>query len=447
MNIIICGAGEVGSHAAQLLAESGHNVIVIDRDESKLREIEDRLDLQTFCGNCATAETLCQAGAAKADLFVAATNLDEINLLAASIAKGVGARETMARVHHSTYFSERDLGYRAHLQIDHLICPEYAAAKAIARSLRNPGAFAIEDFAQGQLEMQEFPVSKGAPGADTPLANVHLPKGTRLATVQHEGKVFIPRADTIVHPGDIVILIGNSDIFEKSRKLFQISKTGLRRIAIMGGTATAVYLSRGLQDKQFAVRIFEENIERARELADKLHWVTVINANPTNRTVFDEEHLDQIDAFVALLDDDDDHNILACAWAKSLGVAKAIAVVQNPEYLHLLSSIGIDKPFSLRWEAGREIVAILDRQPIQRIATLAEGIVDVYTVRVGPNASILNQPLKSLSFKSPWVIAAIQRGDCVTVPTAEDHIESGNTVVVIGRQGDKSGLAKTFDAH
>lgn len=447
MNIVICGAGEVGSHAAQLLTESGHNVMVIDRDESKLRDIEDRLDLQTLCGDCATAETLRQAGADKADLLVAATNLDEINLLTASLAKGVGARESMARVHHSTYFSQRDLDYRAHLQIDHLICPEYAAAKAIARSLRNPGALAIEDFARGQLEMQEFPVSEGAPGIDTPLANVHLPKGTRLATVQHEGKIFIPRADTVVHPGDVVILIGNSDIFEKSCRLFRNSRIGRRRIAIMGGTATAVYLSRGLRDSHFALRIFEDNIERARELADKLDWVTVINANPTDRAVFDEEHLDQIDAFVALLDDDDERNILACAWAKSRGVAEAIAVIQNPEYLHLLPSIGIDKPFSLRWEAGREIVAILDRRPIQRLATLAEGIVDVYTVRVGPEAPILHQPLKSLTLESPRVIAAIQRGDHITVPTAEDHVEDGDTLVIIGRHGDETGLARTFDAH
>ncbi len=446
MNIIICGAGQVGSHAAELLAENGHNVIIIDRNENKLRAIEDRLDLQTLAGNCATATTLRLAGTQNADLVIAATNLDEINLLTASIAKGVGAKRTMARVHHSTYFAQRNLDYSKHLKIDHLICPENATAKAMARILRNPGALAIEEFARGQLEMQEFPVAERAPAVGKPLASLNLPMGSRLATVLQNGKVFIPQGDTTVQPGDVVILVGNADVFDQARKLFHTAKSGRRRIAIMGGTTTAVYLARALRDKNFSIRIFEENFERARELADKLSWVTIINANPTDRAIFDDEHLEQIDAFVALLNDSDDRNILASAWAKSMGVPSAMAVIQNQDYLHLIASIGIDHPFSLRWEAGREIVRILDTRPIKRMATLAEGIVDVYSIRVGPNATILNQQLKLLNLKAPWVIAAIQRGDKVEVPTADDQIEQGDTLVLIGKHGDETGLAKTFDA-
>lgn len=446
MNIIICGAGQVGSHAAELLAADGHNVVVIDCNDAKLRQIEDRLDLQTLSGNCATAEILKIAGAMRADLVVAATNLDEINLLTASLAKGLGASQTVARVHHSTYFAQRDLDYENHLRIDRLICPEFATSLAIARTLRNPAALAIENFARGKIEMQEFPVSKGAPAINKPLAELHLPQGTRLATVQQQDKIFIPRADTAVQADDIVILVGNSDVFNDARMLFQSIKAGRRRIVIFGGTSTAVYLARALRDRRFSVRIFEEDLDRARELADKLDWVTVINASATDRSVFDEEHLDQANAFVALLDDDD-RNILSCAWAKSLGVPEAIAVVQNPDYLPLLPSVGIDRPFSPRMEAGREIFRFIDKRPLHSIASLAEGIVDAYSVRVGAHSELTNRPLREVSLESQLMIAAIQRAEQVWVPTADDSLHVGDTLLIIGRHGDDQRLRKLFDAN
>ncbi len=446
MNIIVCGAGHVGSHAAELLATSGHDVVVVDRNETRLRRIEEALDLQTLHGQAATAETLKLAGADKADLVVAATSLDETNLFCASISKGLGAGATIARVHHSTYFAQRDLDYKAHFGIDHLICPEFTTARAIAQTIRNPAAIAIESLAKGQIEMQEFPVSHGAAADGQQLSQLRLPEGSRLATVQKEGKVFIPQADTVVEEGDVVILVGNHDIFDDARKLFHTEKAGRRNIVLFGGTSTAVHLARVMRDRRFSIRIFEENLDRARELADKLDWTTILNADPTDRVVFDEEHLDRADAFVALLDDDD-RNILSCAWAKTSGVPMAVAVVQNPDYLPLLPSVGIDRPFSTRTEAGKEIAQIVDTRPLRCLASLSEGVVDVYSIQVGARSMVLDRPLRELRLDSQWMLAAIQRDHSVRVPTANDQIQKGDTLLVIGRHDDDRALKRVFDAR
>ncbi|MHC4107771.1 MAG: NAD-binding protein, partial [Planctomycetota bacterium] len=181
MNITICGAGQVGSKAAEALGAAGNDITVIDRDGARLRAVADSLDIATYCGNCAQADVLRETGIASADLLVAATDLDEVNLLTATIAKKLGAAKTIARVHHGPFFEQRGLNYEQDLSIDRLICPEYSTALAIASTLRNPGALAIENFARGAIEMQQFPVSKDAPAIGKPLAQLGLPSGSRLA--------------------------------------------------------------------------------------------------------------------------------------------------------------------------------------------------------------------------------------------------------------------------
>ena len=445
MDIVICGAGQVGSHAAQVLAAAGHNITVIDIDPDRLRNVEDTMDVRTLSGSCSTATILREAGTDKADLLLAATDHDELNLLTASIAKGVGAHKTIARVHHSVFFENRGLDYPAHLGIDRLICPEYSTAQAIARTLRNPGALAVENFARGQIEMEEFPVSPKAPALGKPLLEISLPRGTRLAAIKRGSEVFLPEGNSVIKAGDIVILAGNATSFQQARKVFHDDKLALRRIVIMGGPSMAVWLCRALRDRNFSIRLFEVKRARAEELAQKLEWVTVIQADPTDPDVFEEEHIAQADAFVALVDDDE-HNILGCAWAKSMGVQHAAAVVQKPSYLHLLAHIGIDRPFSPRMVAVKEIERLIDESPLRRMSSLAEGIIDVYWVRVGAKAKVIGKPLREIKLTPDWMITAIQQGEQVRVPGADDVVRADDTLLAIGRRGMEDKLKKLFAA-
>ena len=445
MNIVICGAGHVGYHSAEVLAAAGHRVTVIDNDSSRLRAVQDTLDAATLDGSCSEPRVLLEAGVAKADLLVAATNRDEVNLLAASLGKGLGADRVVARVHHRAFFENSVFNYADHLGIDRLICPEYVAAQAIARTLRNPAAIAIETFARGNIEIQEFPVPAGAPAVGQMLSQLKLPLHTRLVAISRDSFVSLPRANSTIEAGDVVVLLSDRDHFDAALEAFGAKGGGQRRrIAIMGGPAMTVWLCRALRSRRFSIRVFEENAERAEELAEKLSWTTVINADPTDDAVFVEESLAQLDTFVALTNDDE-RNILGSAWVKSKGVGQAIAVVQRPQYAHLLEHVGIDRSFSPRTSAVSEILAVLEERGVRRISSLAEGVLDIFRARVEPGSEIIGRSLKDVPELNPWVVVAVEHGDEVTVPTANTVIEAGDTILVVGPNGTDKKLAKILD--
>jgi trk system potassium uptake protein TrkA len=445
MDIVICGAGEVGSHTAEELAGAGHSIRVIDLQVERLRALEETLDIATLVGNCSDARVLMEAGAEDADLVLAATDNDEVNLICASIAKGLGARKCVARVHKHAFLMESALSYQTHFKIDLLVCPEYLTAIAIARTLRNPSAVTVENFARGRIEMQEFRASGSGSAVGKRLMDVKLPPRTRLVAIRRRDQAFVPEGKTVVVDGDSIILVGNVGPFDDARRLFHDEKQPRQSIIIMGGTDMAVWLCQAMRDRNFAIRVFEEDRRRAEELAQKLDWVTVIQADPTDRTVFAEERIGQADAFIAMLQDEED-NIIAGVLAKSRGVTEVITVLQQSKYLDVALDIGVDKAFSPRTVAVDEINQILDESAIRRLGTLAEGQVDVIRVRTGRKAKVIGRPLRDVGLSPNWVVAAIQRGKDVFVPGADDKMEADDLVLVVGRRGNDEMLHELFDA-
>lgn len=444
MNIVICGAGEVGRHAAEVLGAMGHSVTIVDANAEKLAALDEVMDVRNLLGSGTHVDVLVEAGCENADVFIAATNIDEINLLSASLAAGVGAHRTIARVHHSAYFANPDFDYAAQFGIDHLVCPEYTTATAIAQSLRSPGAMAVERFARERIELQQVAVSDNASVIGKSLPDLGLPPATRLALVERKETTFIPNGSTVIEQGDIVTLIGDTEAIEKARKKFHTSHDRRKRVLIMGGTGMGVWLCRALRSPMFSVRLIEENRERAEELAAKLDWATIICSNMNDADVLDEERVDQCDSFIALTADDE-MNILLAARAKSMGATDVIAVQQRSTYLHLLRHVGIDRAFSPRKTAVSQIQNMLEPGPIRHLASLDVGVADVFEIRVPTQANgVSGKPLRDIKFPSGSMVAAIQRGEEVFVPGAMDLIEGDDTVVVIGPASAEKQLRKVF---
>ena len=442
MNIIICGAGQVGTHAAEALAQDDHEITVIDRDPERLRSISDTMDVAVLCGNCAEAEVLREAGGEDADMLLAATPIDEVNLLTAVVAGKIGTSKTIARVHHGAYFDNRGLNYELDLGIDRLICPEYSTALEIASNLRNPGSLAVENFARGAIQMQQLPVADDATAIGKSLSQLAL-AGTRLAAITRNREAFIPDASSVVQRGDTVILVGNEADFLEARKQFHDDKAGRRRIVLMGGTPMAVWLCRKLRDRNFSIRLFEINRRRAEELAEKLDWVTVLQADPTQRDVGVEEHIGQADVFIALRNADE-QNIIASVLAKTFGVTMVIAVAHSSTYLDLGYHIGVDRVFSPSRVAAKEIQRTLDEGPLRKLETLADGVVDAYQVRVRIEGEAVGRKLKEIKLSPNWIVTAIRRGDRAWVPGADDALEVGDTALLVGRHGTEQQLKRLF---
>ena len=345
-------------------------------------------------------------------------------------------------MHHSAFIGHSELRYEAHFGIDKLICPEYSTAKAIARSLRSPAALEIEEFTGGRIEMHEFAVGEGAPAIGRRLSEIPMPGGTRLLGVSRGSDFIVPGAGTDIRLGDRVVLIGNEDIFEDAQRLFRVEKPGRKSVVLMGGSPMAVWLCKAMRSRQWSIRLFETNRKRAEELAEKLEDATVLNADPTDKTVFAEERIGMADAFVALHDDDED-NIVGAVLAKAGGVREAVAVVQRPRYLDLLYHIGVDRSYSPGIAAAKEIANQIDKSPIRSLATLATGLSTVL-VSVSPEAEGCGKNLLELPIAPAWVIGAIRRGNEVFVPGAKDRIAAGDVLLAVGKEADQRVLEDSF---
>jgi trk system potassium uptake protein TrkA len=301
----------------------------------------------------------------------------------------------------------------------------------------------VEEFAQGRVEMQQCTVEPDADAIGVKLSDLKLPKGVRVAAFLRGESGFIPNRETQAEENDMVYLIGETSVIEQARKFFHRGKTKRKHVAIMGGSPISVWLCRALTGRSFSLRLFETHEPRAEELALKLDHVTVVAADPTDEGVFNEENLQAADAFVALTADDE-HNILAAGQAKSLGVRQVLAIVQRPTYMHLLQHVGIDTALSPRRVAAKEIQNLIEDRPVRCLASLAEGTADVYEVRPTVQGQATDAPLKDIRLPAGVIIAAIQRGDKVKVPGANDKILAGDTLIVIGPQGNEKEIRKLF---
>lgn len=445
MNILICGAGEVGRHSAEVLAESGHSITILDQSAARLAEIDEVMDVRSMLGDCAQAEVLLKAGVDKADLIIAATNIDEVNLLSASVAKGVGCKTAIARVHRSGFYEDRGLDYAKHLGIDHLVCPEYATARAIAAALRSPGALAVENFAHGMIEMQRIAVSESSKSVGIALRDLKAPGNSLIACIERPDRSFVPKAETVIRAGDLLTLIGEAKGIELTSKFYNPEHATRRRIMVMGGSTQSVWLSRELRRVGASVRQFIADEDRAIELAEKLDGITVINADVINSDILQEERVDQADAFVAATDDEET-NILGAALAKTRGATTAVCVMQRPTYLHLLEHIGIDRAFSPRATAVNEILRLLDTRPLRHLATLSREVAELYEMHLGEELSkgVADKPLIEIDFPPHCLVAAINRGDRVYVPGAQDKFEPGDVAIILGPDEIEKKLNKLF---
>ena len=443
MNIIVCGTGKTGAHAAGVLAAGGANVTIVDTDQGSLENLAETLDAATVLGKPAAAQVLDRAGAADADVVIAATNEDEVNLLCASTASYLGADRTFATVTHSAYLNRDVLDYSKIFSIDSLICPAYSTARAIASHLRNPAAMKVERLAGATIEVQQFEVSKGAIGIGRHLSDVKLPGGARLAAITRNGDTYLPSGSSTVDEGDEVLLVANSDVFHDARRFFRTKDSGRRSVVIMGGSPVAVWLCRTLQNRGFSIRLFETELERAKELAEKLPWVTVIRADPTDPSVFTDEHIENADAFVALTNDE--HNILSCAWAAGLGVAETYPVVTRSDYAPFVKAMNLTHTFNPVELAVAEIQQRLARKQLTKVASLSGDELAIYRVRVGKNAPVAGKPLSELTLMPNCMVIVIEHDEHHgVVPSADEVLQERDVVFVVVRKDFETELKTLF---
>jgi trk system potassium uptake protein TrkA len=429
MNIIIAGGGRVGYHLARLLSEERHNITVIESDPNQVEHLDYTLDVNTMLGNAGDAMLLQSAGAGSADLFVSATGNDEINLIAAALAKGFGAKQVVARAHQATYV-ESDILYETVLGIDYILSPEALTAKEIVTYIENPGMVATESFGRGLIEMRHMRVSKCPLKPGQTLKDMELPPGVLLGVIGRDGKTEIPHGDSTIQEHDLVTLVGRKDSMGPIEALFQGVEVKLEKVVIMGGSTVGLGLAQTLEKRGFSVKIFDWNMARCKELAAALTKTKVVCRDAASRLALEQEHVDGADIFVAVTRDDE-RNIMASVLAKEVGARETLAIVHQPDFAPLVDRLGIDHAVTPRTSIANRVLKLVGLKDVSSLAVLEEGQVEIIEFKLSEESAVLGRRLSEIKFPKDSLVASILRGDNVIVPKGDDEILAGDSVILI----------------
>ena len=442
MQIVIIGNGKLGSSLAANLINEGHNVTVIDRSDAAIQRGEEMLDAMFIKGSGVSARTLKEAGVPDADIFIATTTGDEVNMLSCLTAKRLGAQYAIARIRDPEYldslaFIQKELG------IDYILNPDRNTAREISRILRLPFADHIETFARGRVEMVDFRAAQGDPVVGVPLKemykkNRHLPQ-VLFCAVERDGEAIIPKGDFVIQPGDQVHVV--SDV-ETITAFFTARGLGIdliRSVMIMGGSRIAYYLASMLIHMQVKVTLIEINPEKARSLSELLPGANVIVGDGTDQELLESEGLTDNHAFVTLSDRDEE-NLMAGFYAASRGVKKIIVKSGRDNYSSIMHDMGLESIISPKTVACNTILrtvrsrASRSNTSVERMYRLMDGKVEAMEFIAAQGEKYLGVPIKNLNISKDCLIAVIVRDNQVKVPFGNDTIEAEDHVVIISRR-------------
>ena len=445
MNIVILGAGTVGTSIAEMLCDNQQDVCLVDHSSAALSEVEERLDVQTVCGPACDAITLFQAGVQSADLCLCVTNQDEVNLVGASLAKSMGAARSVARIFNPAYQDFSTFDYRRHFGIDRLLSLEQLTALELAKGIRSRGLFAVEDFARGGVEVQEVAVEKASKGVGVALRDLKMPRGVRICLITNGERTIIPGADDVIRAGDHVTLIGTRDEIEDLKQAFEHRLPTRLNIIIAGGGETGYHLALLLEGRRFNVMLLEADPQRCEYLADKLDGTTVLRADATRLTEMEEARVGKADVFVAATGHDED-NIVCGVEARELGCRQIMSVVRRPDYANVLKKLGIDVAVSPREVMARQVLGMVTAGPVIGRSTIAGGDAEIWEIEVSQGAPITRAPLKEMVLDQ-LLIAAIERENYVKVPGADDQLRPGDLAIVLAQTASVAETLRLFEPN
>ena len=438
MNIIIAGCGKVGKILAANLHREGHNVTVVDQDATKLKSFVAKYDIMGVLGNCATHTTLEEAGIKDTDLMIAVTGSDELNMLSCVLANRYGTR-TIARVRNHAYFD--DASYlKDELGLEMIINPEYTTAKEIAGILSFPAAISIEPFMGGKVEILKFRLPEGNKlvGMTVKDAATTFKLKVLLAVVERGDEVYIPSGDFAFEERDIISVVTTHRTAVSFFKKIDLDIQSAKSTMILGGGQATHYLLEMLENSGVNVKVVEKNHDICTEYANEFDFATIINADPSDKDVLREEGLERAEAFVSLVEKDED-NILLSFFAKNAGTKKVITRINRIDYDDIIERFDIDsiiypKDITLgivtRYVRG---MTSTRGSGMTTLYNLIPGIVEAAEFSITEESDIVGSPLYQLGskLKPNVLIAAIRRGGSIILPRGGDSILIGDSVIVI----------------
>ena len=429
MKAIIIGAGKVGYSIAQMLSYEGHDVIVIDLEEARLKAVDDHLDVQTICGNGASSDVLREAGVCEADLLVAVTEGDELNMVSCFIGKSYGAKRTIARVRNPEYVDFDKSSGLGPIGIDLIINPERVTANEIVKLTKIAEAQNVEYYAGGKVQLLELRVTEKAPVAGRQLKEFGFDAPFLIVAILRDGKMIIPRGKDSVLPEDIIFALAETKEMREVERFFGQHRIKIESVVILGGGRVGYYLASKLEKLRYSVKIIEKDINKCKSIAQRLNNTLVINGDGTDLSLLEDENVGDTDLFVAVTGDDK-LNMLVSLLAKHLGAKKTIAQIRRSDYISLVEKVGIDRAISPRLLTAGAVLRFIRKGQVVSITLVSEARAQITELIVTENYPYAGACLKDIKFPSGAIIGALTRGDKVIVPSGEDRVMQGDRVIV-----------------
>ncbi len=442
MQIVIVGAGEVGFNTALMLSGEGHKVVLIEQNEALVERAAERLDALAIQGNGASPRMLSEAGIERSDLLVAATNSDEVNIIACLSAKARGVPRTVARLHNPDYYDSSEPFAREMLGIDFVIHTEQMAAEEIKEALLVPGAVNVETFADEKIEVAEVILDANSPVVGLPVRDVKLPEQSLVIGIVRGGEALVPKGDTVLRARDHVFLIGERRHVGRVVGAVATDTAPVREVMIFGGGRIGLQLAQALEEVGIYVKVIERDEARARHVASRLRKGIVLHEDGVSQDLLLQERVDRTDAFVAVTGDDR-ANLLAAMYARQLGARLTVSGMSRGEFAPLSDALGVDITISPRILAASAILRFVRRGDVVAV-TLLESGAEMIELRVPNGCRVAGRPLSQVRFPEGALVGAILRDSEVIIPSGREVMRPGDDAVVFSLRAAVDKVERLF---
>lgn len=451
MKIVIVGLGTIGHTVLKNLSGKGHSITIIDENKELIESLIEKYDVQGVVGNGASLEIQKEAAVKEADVFIALTTTDELNVFACLVAKKLGVVNTIARVRNPEY-REQILEMKEELGISMIVNPEQDTSNEIYNLISLPTIAKVEKFAKGKVLLVEIVAEKGCKLIDETLISIGKKIKTRvlICAVQRNNDVFIPSGNFKIEEGDRVHLTSDAKDLRAFLSEINIIKSPLKNIMIVGGDKIAYYLASKLSSSKYKVKLIEKNKNHAEELAEKLSKVMIVNGNGTQHELLIEEGIESMDAFIALTNNDEE-NMVISMFANKLKVRKIITKIMSDDLLEMLSELGINNNVSPKEIIANHVISYIRALENTRgsnvltLYRLVNNKVEALEFHVKGQNKIYQKPLRELKIKENCLLACIIRDSKVIIPDGNSTIELGDNVIVVTTHTNFDDLSDIFE--
>ncbi|WP_314763025.1 Trk system potassium transporter TrkA [uncultured Selenomonas sp.] len=430
MRIVIVGAGKLGYSIAELLANEEFDVVLVDQDETRLEAAKNTLDVLTVTANGASPITMNDPDIRSADILIAVTAGDEVNMVACILAKKHGITHTVARIRDMQFLSEAKEYLKENFDIDLMLNPELITAREVYRILMTPAALDVEDFASGKVRLFETKVTRHSPLANIPLKDLEMPKAILAGMIFRDHRMIIPHGDDCLLPHDNAYFIGDPAEIEKFSETFvHRDARKLEHVMIIGAGRTGRFLAKMLDEADVAVKIIDTNRERSRLAAEALENGLAICGDGTDIDLLTEEGVADADAVVCLTEDDK-LNLMLALLAKHLGAKKTVVRVARGEYVDLMEKVGVDIVLPTRLLSASEVLAFARRGGVVSVSLLEGAKAEAVEVIVQEGAPVAGIPLMKAHLPRECLVCAYVRDDEAVIPNGASVLLPGDRTIL-----------------